>query len=118
MQQFQEGITRAKAWMQKVIEVKKIRPHLQPDTENMFHKKKRKPISQTVKIPYKLLQQCLQEYKNLPLYDEDVDRIYKPMFDESAQLLDKIPNIIQRISKTRGKFYIYKLLLLSFLLLW
>lgn len=24
------------------------------------------------------------------------------MFDESAQLLDKIPNIIQRISKTRG----------------
>jgi hypothetical protein len=43
----------------------------------------------------------IQEYRNLPLYNEEFEDIYKNLFEKASKLLEKIPNF-GRISKTRN----------------
>ena len=74
---FEEGLNRSLSWLEKM-----------------------KSLSgQNTKIPLKILNSCILEYRNLPLlYDEF--KTYKTIYDKINNLLEKMPTL-GRISKTR-----------------
>jgi len=74
---FEEGLNRSLNWLEKMNSLLK---------ENM-------------KVPVKMLNSCILEYKNLPILYDDF-KIYKGIYDKVNALMEKMP-ILGRISKTR-----------------
>ena len=74
---FEEGLNRSLNWLEKMNSLTK----------------------ENTKVPVKILNSCILEYKNLPIQYEDF-KIYKGINDKVNSLLEKMP-ILGRISKTR-----------------
>jgi hypothetical protein len=81
MMLFEEGLARSYNWLDRMSILKKAY-----ETKNE-------------RMPLKLLNSCVLEYRNLPLLDDDY-KYFKNIFEQASNLLEKLPNL-GRISKTR-----------------